>query len=295
MRIEKILEGMFCPEEKRVTLAAYAFDGEAERWWRSQLEETFGGRPSSQVSWEEFVKAFRDWYVPATARRQMQDKFNRLIQGDRSVSQYEAEFTMLSRYAPHLIPNAEEKCNRFLNGLKDMIRQPLVPFGIEDYPTLVERARRIEMDMLATQKRMDFQKRKMEGRSKPSQMTQSSQSGASTWKKPRSSDSDSSASTASLCSKCGRVHKGECLSGTNTCYWCHQPGHMAKSCPLLGQRSASEVRSGNNTQRTAGRPRAVESTASVPSQGQTRQNVQPRVYGLSQQEAKGSPDVVTDA
>ncbi|XP_020671866.2 uncharacterized protein LOC110091904, partial [Dendrobium catenatum] len=149
------------------------------------------------------------------------------------------------------------------------------------------------MDMLATQKRRDFRKRKMEGRSKPSQMTQSSQSGVSTWKKPRSSGSDSSASTATLCSKCGRVHKGECLSGTNTCYWCHQLGHMAKSCPLLGQKSATDVRSGNNAQRTAGRPRAVESTASVPSQGQTRQNVQPRVYGLSQQEAKGSPDVVT--
>ncbi|KAI0497296.1 hypothetical protein KFK09_020519 [Dendrobium nobile] len=186
----------------------------------------------------------------------MQDKFNRLVQGDRSVSQYEAEFTMLSGYAPHLIPNAEEKCNRFLNGLKDVIRQPLIPFGIEDYSVLVERARRIEMDMLATQKRRDFQKRKMEGRSKPSQMTRSSQSGASTWKKPRSSGSDISASTATLCSK--------------------------------------YVRSGNNAQRTTGRPRAVETTASVPSQGQTRQNVQPRVYGLSQQEAKGSPDVVTE-
>ncbi|XP_020688467.1 uncharacterized protein LOC110103920 [Dendrobium catenatum] len=162
MRIEKILEGMSCPEERRVTLAAYAFDGEAERWWRSQLEQTFGERTSSQVSWEEFVK--------------MQDKFNRLVQGDRSVSQYEAEFTMLSRYAPHLIPDAEEKCNRFLNGLKDVIRHPLIPFEIEDYSVLVERARKIEMDMLATQKRRNFQKRKMEGRSKPSQMTQSSQS-----------------------------------------------------------------------------------------------------------------------
>ncbi|PKU68962.1 hypothetical protein MA16_Dca002230 [Dendrobium catenatum] len=36
-RIEKILEGMSCLEDRRVTLAAYAFDGKAERWWRSQL------------------------------------------------------------------------------------------------------------------------------------------------------------------------------------------------------------------------------------------------------------------
>ncbi|KAI0497441.1 hypothetical protein KFK09_020668 [Dendrobium nobile] len=249
MRIEKIMEVMYCPEDKKVTLVAYAFDGEAERWWRSQLQEAFGGRSSSQVSWGEFVKVFRDWFVPMPFRRQMQDKFNRLVQGDRSISQYEAEFTMLSRYAPHLIPNAEEKCHRFLSGLKDIIRQPLIPVGIEDYSTLVERARMIEMDLQATQRRRDFHKRKIEGRSKPTQSAQSSQSGVSTWKKPRHNISDSSASAATICSKCGRMHKGECLFGTNTCYWCHQPGHMTKSCHLLGQKFAIEARTYNNTQK----------------------------------------------
>ncbi|PKU59730.1 hypothetical protein MA16_Dca015725 [Dendrobium catenatum] len=106
MKVEKILEGMLCPHDRRVTLAAYAFNGEAERWWRSQLEETFGGRSSSQVTWDEFVKVFRDWYVPMNAMRSMQDKFMRLVQGDRTIKQYEADFTMLSRYASHLIPNA---------------------------------------------------------------------------------------------------------------------------------------------------------------------------------------------
>ncbi|PKU64931.1 hypothetical protein MA16_Dca004546 [Dendrobium catenatum] len=83
---------------------------------------------------------FRDWYVPMTARRSMQDKFNRLVQGDGTIIEYEAEFTMLSRYASHLIPNTEEKFHRFLCGLRDSIRQPLVPLGIKDYSTLVERA-----------------------------------------------------------------------------------------------------------------------------------------------------------
>ncbi|PKU70173.1 hypothetical protein MA16_Dca010294 [Dendrobium catenatum] len=89
------------------------------------------------------------------------------------------------------------------------------------------------------------------------------QSGVSTWKKLRPSNSESSASTAT-------------------------------SCPLMEQKSATEAKTCNNTQRTADRPRIVESTTSVPSQGQTRQNGQSRVYKLSQQEAKGSPDVVTN-
>ncbi|KAL0919340.1 hypothetical protein M5K25_011428 [Dendrobium thyrsiflorum] len=290
MRIENIIEDISCPEDRKVTLAVYAFEGEAERWWQSQLQETFGGRPSGQIFWGEFVKVFKDWFIPLSARRQMQDKFIRLVQGDQSIMQYEAEFTMLSRYASQLIPNAEEKCHRFLSGLKDIIRQPLIPLGIEDYSTLVESARRIELDLQATQRRRDFQKRKNEDRSKS---TQSVQLGRSTWKKPRPNTSESSIASA-LCNKCGKTRKGECLSSTNTCYWCHQPGHMAKSCPILGQRSVTKARTGGPLpQKTAGRPRTMESTTSVSSQGQTRATVQPRVYGLSQREAKDSPDVIT--
>ncbi|PKU82410.1 hypothetical protein MA16_Dca005415 [Dendrobium catenatum] len=74
--------------------------------------------------------------------------------------QYEAEFTTLSRYAPQLIQTAEEKCHKFLSGLKNVIRQPLVPFEIEDYVVLVEKARKIEADLQNTQRRRDFQKRK---------------------------------------------------------------------------------------------------------------------------------------
>ncbi|KAL0918930.1 hypothetical protein M5K25_010977 [Dendrobium thyrsiflorum] len=70
---------------------------------------------------------------------------------------------------------------------------------------------------------------------------------------------------------------------------------MARSCPLLGQRPAIEARAEDGpSQKTASRPGAMEYVASTLPPGQTRQNVQPRVYGLSRQEAKGSPDVITD-
>ncbi|PKU60709.1 hypothetical protein MA16_Dca028254 [Dendrobium catenatum] len=224
-----------------------------------------------------------------TARRSMQDKFNRLVQGNRTITEYEAEFTMLSRYASNLIFNAEEKCHRFLCGLRDNIRQPLVLLGIEHYFTLVERAQKIELDFQSTQRRRDFQKRKNEDRSSPAQ---SFHSGRPNWKKPKPNTSESSTPSA-MCNKCGRAHRGECLSGTNTFFWCHQPGHMAKSCPILGQKSTPKARIGSAPQRSVGRPRMVECTASTPSQGQAPQPVQPRVYGLSQQEAKDSPDVIT--
>lgn len=48
---------------------------------------------------------------------------------------------MLSWYAPQLISNAEEKWYKFLSGLKVVIKQPLIPLGINDYSMLEERDR----------------------------------------------------------------------------------------------------------------------------------------------------------
>ncbi|PKU70128.1 uncharacterized protein LOC110091889 isoform X2 [Dendrobium catenatum] len=233
LRIDDIFDSMSCPNERKVSLVSFALDEEAKRWWRGQREDELGDIPNTLVNWEDFVKLFRQWFVPMSARIQMQDKFISLIQGDKSVMQYEAEFTTLSRYAPQLIATAEEKYCRFLSGLKDAIRQPLVPFGIEDYSVLVERARRVEIDFQITQKRKDQYKRK-----NVDEDIQSNQNEESNGKKPKFNPSGVSSATVSkvmeACAKCGKLHKGECLMGSNTCYWCRQPGHFAKYCPRLG-------------------------------------------------------------
>ncbi|XP_020699671.1 uncharacterized protein LOC110111942 [Dendrobium catenatum] len=160
LRVEKILEGMQCPDERRVTLATFALDGEVERWWRGQSLEKFRGRPDSQILWEDFVKVFRDWFIPPSVRSQMQERFLRLVQGERTVMQYESEFTTLSRYASPFITTTEDKCQKFLAGLRDAIRQPLLPFTFDDYAVLVEKARRLEIDFQAVQKMRDFQQKR---------------------------------------------------------------------------------------------------------------------------------------
>ncbi|KAI0499028.1 hypothetical protein KFK09_019928 [Dendrobium nobile] len=86
-------------------------------------------------------------FVHRQLSEQMQEAFMRLEQGRKSVMQYEAEFTALSRYAAHLILSPEEKCYRFLHGLNRELRHPLVPFRIHEFSELVERARLIEIDL----------------------------------------------------------------------------------------------------------------------------------------------------
>ena len=74
----------------------------------------------------------------------MQDSFLGLTQGARTVMQYETEFSSLAQYAPQFVSTEDERCHRFLRGLRDSLRLPLVPLGIADYAVLVERAKLIE-------------------------------------------------------------------------------------------------------------------------------------------------------
>ncbi|XP_028550825.1 uncharacterized protein LOC114579658 [Dendrobium catenatum] len=95
---------------RKVPLAVFLLDGEAEHWWIGQSEVKFQGKLNSLITWEEFFEEFRSWFVPPSARQQMQETFLRLIQGSRTVMQYEAEFTTLARYAPQLCFRTTGQC-----------------------------------------------------------------------------------------------------------------------------------------------------------------------------------------
>ncbi|XP_028549050.1 uncharacterized protein LOC114579240 [Dendrobium catenatum] len=150
-RLEKTFDSMQCSSDRKVPLAVFLLDDEAKRWWMGQQEEKFQGKLNSLISWEEFFEVFRSWFVPPSTRQQMQETFLRLVQGSRTVMQYEADFAALARYASQLVSTSAEKCYIFLRGLRDSLRQPLAPFHISDFSELVKRARLIENDLMTTQ------------------------------------------------------------------------------------------------------------------------------------------------
>jgi len=49
-------------------------------------------------------------------------EFMELIQGNKTVLQYEAKFTELSRFAPHIVADDVRKAKKFQRGLRPSIR-----------------------------------------------------------------------------------------------------------------------------------------------------------------------------
>ncbi|KAI0513659.1 hypothetical protein KFK09_009689 [Dendrobium nobile] len=222
---------MQCPSDRKVPLAIFLLDGKAERWWIGQQDAKFQGKLNSLITWEDFSEEFQSWFVPPSARQQMHETFLRLVQGSRTVMQYEAEFTALARYAPQLVSTSAKKCYRFLRGLRDSLRQPLVPFHISDFYELVERAHLVENDLMATQQRWAANRKRFRGDTSSSGSSdkrrfvsgdsrRSGQSGSTTVSGSGSTTSSGSVSGAPVCQSCGRLHFGQCYRMTGQSFRC---------------------------------------------------------------------------
>ncbi|MQM19901.1 hypothetical protein Taro_052915 [Colocasia esculenta] len=87
------------------------------------------------VAWDAFVRLFRAKFVPEHIQDKMEQEFLSLTQGSMTVLEYEARFSELSKYAPHIVENERRKTKKFVMGLKPSLRTRLVAF---DHRTLEE-------------------------------------------------------------------------------------------------------------------------------------------------------------
>ena len=105
-------------DEQKVTLAVYQIQGSAYDWWfmekrkNEQYATTNTKGIHEQYTWAKFKKALVDKYFPRTIRVQKERDFIRLEQGRKTVSEYEAVFAKLAKYAPTLVDNESSRARR---------------------------------------------------------------------------------------------------------------------------------------------------------------------------------------
>ena len=82
-----------------------------------------------------------------------------------SVTEYQREFTRLSKYAPEILVSEEERCHKFEDGLNDHIRAQVTGFCHEDFSKIVTCALNIER----VKKEENDRKERRQGQKKPGQ------------------------------------------------------------------------------------------------------------------------------
>ena len=87
---------------------------------------------------------FKKHYVGCIYLNNMRREFHNLKQRQMSVTEYQREFTRLSKYAPKILVSEEEKCHRFEDGLNDHIRAHVTVFCHDDFSKIVTCALNVE-------------------------------------------------------------------------------------------------------------------------------------------------------
>jgi hypothetical protein len=75
----------------------------------------------------------------------MEQQFIHLRQRERLVEEYAVEFLRLSRFAPNLVKEEEERADRFQQGLRLEIQKHLASQELETYDKVLTAARRVEI------------------------------------------------------------------------------------------------------------------------------------------------------
>ena len=71
-------------------------------------------------------------------------EFMNLVQGNRTVDEYESKFMSLGRYDPDTMGSETRKIQKFMDGLRLAIRTKLAPFDILTYEEAVHKAQLCE-------------------------------------------------------------------------------------------------------------------------------------------------------
>ena len=84
-----------------------------------------------------------------------------------SMTEYQGEFTRLSKYAPKMLVTEEEKCRKFEDGLNDHIRAHVTGFFHDDFSKIVTCAVNVER----VKKEEYERKERRQGKKNPDQLS----------------------------------------------------------------------------------------------------------------------------
>ncbi|XP_028107160.1 uncharacterized protein LOC114306176 [Camellia sinensis] len=171
-----------------------------------------------------FCQFFRDFKI---------SEFEQLKQGNMSVVEYEAKFTELPRFAPHMVDTDYKKARKFEGGLNLDVFDGVGVLKLTKYMDVLDRALMTKAN-LAAMKQSKALTNKWRG--KRSGFNFRNRWSFSKKKNTGSSSSSSQSSrTAPTCFEYGRKHKGVYYWSTGACFRCGKTGHMIKDSPLLSQ------------------------------------------------------------
>ncbi|XP_024976205.1 uncharacterized protein LOC112514104 [Cynara cardunculus var. scolymus] len=217
--IEYVFNTIRCPEADNVRFAVSVLKSNA--LFLSEVESLDMRDVLQTLSWAEFVNRLKDQFCPKMVVRQMEEDFMKLEQGNGTVREYTKKFIEYSRFAEHYISSESRKVERYIWGLKPLIREFVIAMNPTTFSLTVDEAEVTERNKNRQIDGKVVEKRKWEG---PSSDFRGSKS-------VKYYDRTEQKVGEKVCARCRQVHQGDCKANLRKCYKCGEAGHLSRNCP----------------------------------------------------------------
>ncbi|KAA3470451.1 DNA/RNA polymerases superfamily protein [Gossypium australe] len=296
---ERIMDDLDLTAEEKLKGIVSLLRDESYQWWLTVRDSV----AAEDLTWDYFKAAYQKKYIGSSYIDAQRKAFLRLVQGSKSVSEYEAEFLRLSRYARGIVATKHERCVRFEDGLRDELRLLIAPQQEREFAVLVEKAKVAEGVKESVRQNMDKNRHK--------RSFGSSGSAGNSQKRARQSGPNQSGRAVAAnqgpaqCNRCGKSHWGGCWTGGKGCFECGSLDHRVRDCPRKLARIQSEGQGrtqfrneGPPPQRGRGNGRGSNGSGrgrGAPGRGagSTEARQPGLVYAARRREEGDAPDVIT--
>ncbi|XP_028083299.1 uncharacterized protein LOC114284562 [Camellia sinensis] len=147
--IEKLFEVFLCLEAHRVQLETFTLKDKVKRWWILIHEN------NKDIDWAQFLEIFYNKYFSQCTHDKKVTEFEGLKQDNLTVAEYEAKFTKLARFTPHMVDTDYKKARKFEGGLSNDIQERVNILKLPTYVDVLNRALMSETNMAKQRESVD--------------------------------------------------------------------------------------------------------------------------------------------
>jgi hypothetical protein len=129
--MEKYMDALVMTPEDRVVYVSFQLKGLADVWWEGVRKACIPAHGA--LTWDLFVKNFTAKYYPASFKEKMDVALRNIKQGNKTVDEYDAEFSKIVHFIDHINHDEPEKARRFFEGLNSEYRHVIGANRPNDY------------------------------------------------------------------------------------------------------------------------------------------------------------------
>ncbi|XP_048627230.1 uncharacterized protein LOC106423420 [Brassica napus] len=193
-----------CPDDYKKDIAVHFWEGDAHNWWLAL---------DKPEAWDRLEAKVLD-----------------LVQGRRTVREYEKEFNRLRRYVGKELEDESVQVRRFIRSLRVELQTYCSVRTFHTVFELVERMAMLETNLAE------------EAKLKTRSHTTPSGGNNDRERKRDQAEEGKPSSGRPECPKCGRHHGGECWRAMGACLRCGKMDHSARDCPRQEQGASGDTR-----------------------------------------------------